>query len=389
MRRALLAPALLLALGTPVHSVKMEQIKSKKSDLQEIEREISQKKSEKVAAARKQKELAAEVDRISRELAQSRRALEDVELRVREAERKRKSTEERLWASRLEIGQWNEVLSRELRGFYERRAVMQAAAEVELAYRRAMLRDKADGVSFARKHHEQVEGIRDELLELEVELQKLRLNKEREEKRVQAARGQMRQLYETAQGRQAILAKEIRDLQSSAQQLGRLIQDLVRRRAEEEKARAAAAAKAGGTAAPAPKAKQVVSNRQRGRLPWPVEGRVVERFGRARHPELDTFVFSNGIRLQPAASAPVRAVEKGEVLYTGEFMSYGLMVLVQHPGNLHSVYANLGQMHVTRGQKVSVGEAVGAPGQDDAGRPAVYFELRVGGVAVDPLVWLQ
>jgi murein hydrolase activator len=116
---------------------------------------------------------------------------------------------------------------------------------------------------------------------------------------------------------------------------------------------------------------------------------VVERFGRSKHPELDTFVFSNGVRLQPAAAAPVRSVEKGEVLYAGQFMSYGLMALVQHPGNLHSVYAHLGQIHVARGQKISVGEAVGSPGQDDAGRPSVYFELRVGGVAVDPLVWLQ
>ncbi len=361
-----------------------QELRSTQKDLEKIQRELSRKTSERAEAARKEKELAEEVRRISRELNASRRSLKEIESRLEETESRRKATEERLWVSRLEMGQWGDLLARELRLYYERKAALGAAAAVELAYRRAAMEERVNGLSFARQHHAQVEGLRDELIGLEVELQKLRLRREKEEKRVASAQEQMRSLHKTVQGRRAVLENEIRDLRSSARALERLVQKLIREEMERVKAAEAAAAKA-----KKPRPAAAPSAARKGRLPWPVEGKVVERYGRSRHPELDTYVFSNGVKLQPAERAAVRSVDKGEVLYAGEFMSYGLMALVSHPNNLHSIYAHLGQIKVARGQKVSVGEVVGSSGQDGAGRPLVYFELRVGGVAVDPLLWLK
>jgi septal ring factor EnvC (AmiA/AmiB activator) len=377
---AFLASAALLA-ASQAWPVKVdEQLRSRKSDLERIEERLTRKKNEKEEAARREKELAREVSELSRELRSSRKAVREVQDRVRDTERRRRAAEERLWSSRLGMEQWNNLLARELRGYYERKITEQAAAFVELAYRRAALRDKADGLSFARQHHAQLQEGRDELLALEVELQKLRLNKEREERRAEAAGRRLKELHKTVQGRRAVLEQEIRDLRASAGALGEMISKLARQRERE-------LAEAGRKAVKAP---THIANRRRGKLPWPVQGRVVERYGRSRHPELDTYVFSNGVKLQPgSAGDAIRAVDKGEVLYAGEFMSYGRMALVQHPDNLHGVYAHLGRLDVARGQKVSVGESIGLPGQDDAGKPLVYFELRVGGVAVDPLLWLQ
>jgi len=358
------------------------QIRSKQKDLRKIQGELEKKADERSVAARKEKELAAEVEKISRELKASRAALKESQSQVRQTENKRKSVEERLWASRLEIGQWADILSRELRTFYMRRLALGAAAQVETAYRRAALKEKTQSLSFAQQHHAQVEGLREELVGLEIELQKLRLNREREEKRAETAGKQMQSLYKTVAGRRAILEQEIRELQSSAEEMEKLLQTLLRRQQEE-------LAKAAAQKPPAKKGAFAAVARKPGKLPWPVDGTVIERYGRSKHPELDTYVFSNGIKLRPTASAAIRTVEKGEVLYAGEFMSYGLMALVQHPDRLFSIYGHLGQLNVARGQKVSVGESIGVPGQDDQGRPVVYFELRVGGVAVDPLLWLK
>jgi murein hydrolase activator len=367
-----LAVSLLIA-AQPLFSKLDGTIKSKRQDLDSIRKELSKKKQEKTETAKKAEELAQEVERVSREISESRRALKDVQGRIGETESRRRAAEERLWVSRAGMGQWVDVLSRELSRLYERRLVEGSSAFVELAYREAAVRDKVNGLAFAQQHHAQVEKLRDELVQLEVDLQKLRLRREKEELRGEALQKRLRALHKTVEGRRALLEKDIRELQSSARNLEKMIQSLVRQQAQSRKA-------AGG---------KPLAHRKKGRLPWPVEGKVIERYGRSKHPELETFVFSNGVKLRPAAADFVRSIDKGEVMYAGEFMSYGLMALIQHPDNLHSVYGHLGRLNVSRGQTVSVGEIIGTPGQDAARQPVVYFELRVGGMAVDPLSWLQ
>jgi len=367
------------SMAAPLYPEKWDgQLRSKQGDLERVQNELNRKKSQREEAARRANQLGAQVEKISRELQESRRSLKELNRQVSDTEKKRKATEERLWASRLEIGQWEDVLGRELALYYQHKTVSGVTDFLALAYRRAALEDKVGGLDFAHQHHASVEGVRDELVNVEVDLQKLRLKKEKEEKRVQVAQREMRSLYNTAQGRRAVLERDIRELQATTRKLQRMITNLIRKQ-EDERLRGRLSSQEQFLAA----------SKYRGNLPWPVQGAVIERYGRTKHPELDTYVFSNGVTLRPAGGAAVRAVEKGEVVYAGEFMSYGLMALVQHPDNLYSVYGRLGRLDVAQGKKISVGEVLGNSGADDAGRAQVYFELRVGGTAVDPLQWLK
>jgi murein hydrolase activator len=353
------------------------KIRSQKQDLEKLRRELSRKESEKERAAKAARELAREVERISRELESSRRSLKRVEAELNDVESRRKSMEDRLWASRAGLGRWEDGLARELRIFYKRRMAAGASAFTELARRRALLQDQAHRLDFARRHHASVEEVHGELAAAEAELEDLRFERKREQSRVAAAQTDMRSLHKTAQGRQAVLERELQDLRASARRMEELVQSLIRKR-EAERAKAETVLRAPSAA-----------GKWRGRLPWPAEGQVVERYGRSKHPALDTYVFSNGVKLKPAAGAAVRAVEAGEVVYAETFMSYGLTAIVQHRDDMHTIYAHLGRLDVKRGQKVSVGQALGAAGQDDAGRPVIYFELRVDGSHVDPLAWLK
>jgi septal ring factor EnvC (AmiA/AmiB activator) len=56
---------------------------------------------------------------------------------------------------------------------------------------------------------------------------------------------------------------------------------------------------------------------------------------------------------------------------------------------LHTIYAHLGGLRVTRGQAILAGETVGDSGRDEQDRPLVYFELRVDGEPVNPERWMQ
>jgi murein hydrolase activator len=126
----------------------------------------------------------------------------------------------------------------------------------------------------------------------------------------------------------------------------------------------------------------------RGSLPWPVEGGVRAPFGRRKHPRFDTYTVHNGIEIEAAPDAPVRAVHGGRVVFAERFRGYGLMVVVDHGGKHHSLYAQLADVQVAPGQQVEAGTLLGSADPAGPDGLGVYFEMRYQGRPEDPEGWL-
>ena len=126
----------------------------------------------------------------------------------------------------------------------------------------------------------------------------------------------------------------------------------------------------------------------RGALPWPVEGRVVQGFGRQRLAKYNTYTVCNGLRFDAPGSSEVTAVFPGVVAYARHFKGYGNMVVVDHGNDVYSLVAGLATIHVRVNQRVTMGMRLGlaSPPQDDGN---VYLEFRVGEKPQDPRRWLQ
>jgi septal ring factor EnvC (AmiA/AmiB activator) len=127
----------------------------------------------------------------------------------------------------------------------------------------------------------------------------------------------------------------------------------------------------------------------KGSLPWPVKGPVRSGFGRRKHERFNTYTVHNGIEIASPPDVQVRAVHEGTVVFAERFRGYGLMVVVDHGGKHHSLYAHLADLSVEEGQKLDGGHVVGLSGQGGLESPGVYFEMRHGGRPEDPLDWLQ
>ena len=127
----------------------------------------------------------------------------------------------------------------------------------------------------------------------------------------------------------------------------------------------------------------------RGSLPWPVEGRVLAGFGRRKHPRFDTYTIHNGLEIEAAPGTPVCAVHEGTVAYADRFRGYGLLVVIDHGGKHHSLYAQLGEAAVVQGQTVAAGDVIGTTGDGGGEGPGLYFEMRYQGRAEDPADWLK
>jgi murein hydrolase activator len=126
-----------------------------------------------------------------------------------------------------------------------------------------------------------------------------------------------------------------------------------------------------------------------GSMDWPVQGPILYSFGRVVNPN-NTTVRWNGIGIKAASGAEVHAVAAGKVLVADQFGTYGLTVIVQHPGGDYSVYGSLSKITTEKGAVVTKGQVIGYVGSSDPDLPAhLHFELRPQGHAVDPMDFLR
>jgi septal ring factor EnvC (AmiA/AmiB activator) len=126
-----------------------------------------------------------------------------------------------------------------------------------------------------------------------------------------------------------------------------------------------------------------------GALPWPARGTISQRFGRQPSSRFGTTIVRNGMELAVAEGQPVQSVHEGQVAFAGPFTGYGNLVIVDHGDRAYSLYGHLESADVTTGQRVAVQAPLGRTGRNPSGTPALYFELRIDGAAVDPLQWLK
>lgn len=130
--------------------------------------------------------------------------------------------------------------------------------------------------------------------------------------------------------------------------------------------------------------------RQRGFLDWPTKGKILSRFGRQKHPDFDTTVYRKGIEIQASEGRPIRSVFGGTVVYADWFRGYGLLVILDHGENYYSLYAHAAELLVTPGDKVTRRQIIGKIGDTGLTKKAnLYFEIRNGSKAVNPLKWLK
>ena len=118
-------------------------------------------------------------------------------------------------------------------------------------------------------------------------------------------------------------------------------------------------------------------------LIWPCDGVVVSGFG------MRWGRMHEGIDIGCAFGTPNRAAASGTVIYAGWLGGYGNLVVVDHGNGLSTAYAHASSILVSVGQSVSQGQTVSLVGSTgNSTGPHLHFEVRVNGVAVDPLAYL-
>ena len=127
----------------------------------------------------------------------------------------------------------------------------------------------------------------------------------------------------------------------------------------------------------------------KGRLMWPVSGKIVSGYGKHTHPKYGTVTMNNGVDISASSGAPIVAVAAGTCEFVDWIDSFGKCVILNHGGGYYTLYAHVADTNVSQGQKVGKGQVIASVG--DTGSLDGYvchFEIRKGRGALDPADWL-
>ena len=127
--------------------------------------------------------------------------------------------------------------------------------------------------------------------------------------------------------------------------------------------------------------------KQRGKLAWPVKGRLQNRFGQTRQPQ-STQLKWEGVTIRSERGKQIHAVYAGKVFFSDWFKGYGWLMIIDHGDGYMSLYAHAEGLYREVGEMVERNEVIAMVGDSGGSRKAkTYFEIRQKGQPLDPEKW--
>jgi septal ring factor EnvC (AmiA/AmiB activator) len=346
------------------------------------------------------KEIQGRIERLSKQLKNSREAEGEVEQELNNLEKELHrlqqnsrrlqhrltdikkdiaEKEKRADAVKIQISEREKQVRRRLRALYRRgemrlfKVLFEQSSPSQIAenflYLTRLVRQDRLLIGQFRDDWRVLKGTLDELEHLRSEREKRleileasqkTLDKGRQTR--QAALGDLRENRKTIKG-------EIARLQEKAKRLRQLLKTLESEKPREYSGEPGAFGKKKGT------------------LPWPGSGELVVRFGSNFHEELGTRYESQGIELAGPAGSPISAVAAGKVVFAKPFRGFGNLLILDHGDGYYTLYAQARELLKKPGETVAAGDRVGVSGF--GGNKTIYFEIRQRGTPLDPLRWLR
>lgn len=391
--RNIICAALLLMPGIPGHSQDIQRQKEKK---ERLEQEIAILDAQIAANASKSSSMLSDLELIRKNVA-NRKAL------VAESDRQIRDYSDRIYRQQLNINRMQARVdtltghySRLVRSAYKNRDTrvwymyMLASNDLTQAYRRfgyfknlssemknearklrslkAELEQEKEKLSGLKK---EAEGVRAERVR---ELDKLRKDEARADEVVKQLKKD-RKKYENQ------LTAKKKEVNALNREIQRLIAEAVKGKNKKPDT-------GQDNSADITLSAEFVKNK--GKLPWPVRGPVVARFGKHFHPVFKNLELpaNNGIDIAVSPGTGINSVFNGTVKQVFVMPGYNKCVLVQHGKNYFTFYCKLSRVDVKEGDKIVTGQTLGVV-DTILGQTQVHFELWKDTAPQNPELWLR
>jgi len=130
--------------------------------------------------------------------------------------------------------------------------------------------------------------------------------------------------------------------------------------------------------------------KMKGKLPWPVQGKIISRFGNQKNRKLNTITENVGIEIQAAVGTPVITVLDGVISTITYIRGHGNIIIVDHGGGFSTVYAQIENIQVNENEYIQAGDRlakVASNGKSNNGK--LHFEVWGNQQKLNPEHWLS
>ncbi len=360
----------------------------RKEELAKLKSQAQQKEAELKKYREQEKKISKEITDLQNKKAQADRLKNKVELDLSVVEQNLVSIEDKRTALERSMPMWQGLAWQEVRTHYMQPncpvCAQENQLETDLFLDRMLTHKTRFSIALQNENNEARERFA-VFTEKNKNLRAQNSKLKQEQAVISQSFQKKQQDLDVTKRKVDAVRKEINELHKSASELNNLLASFERKRKEESK-------------------KTAVANRNKSNntpkinvpphsLPWPVKGTVISQFGKEYRADLNTWIFRDGIKIAAVGGAPVRASAEGSVIYAGPFRSYGNVVIMDHGKGFFTIYGFLKEINASVGDKIESQGLVGTVSKDTqsssgTGKNAVYFEIRQGTTAVDPLDWL-
>ena len=362
----IIASSLSLAWGEEVRELE-KTIDQKKGDLTEVQKELKDKKQKVKKKWWEEKKITDALDEIGRRLNQKSGELRKLDAEMEVLEKKVAHQEGEIGKLGETVAVLNDQFESRVRAMYKlhRVGIIQvlfSAGDYSDALRRykafQLVSEKDLQLLQAyQRGIEEREEKRKDLIEEKRALAQKRREVEDKKREIEGAKHNKAALLAAVKKERLAYEKAVSELQEREKALNSLIQKLTVK---------AAKLKGAGFKA------------LRGKLPLPVQGTIFSPKGREK-----------GIGIRAPEGAKIQAICNGKVAYAAWFKGYGNLMIIDHGGGYHTVFAHAARFLKQVGEAVKTGDVVALVGSTGSMEGSMlYFEIRHHGTAVNPSTWL-
>jgi septal ring factor EnvC (AmiA/AmiB activator) len=372
------AAAYVLLLWSAAFQASAAGIDAKEAELRQVRTRIEAIRKQIHADAERRDALTGQLKQADLEIQSARERLAEVRTRRIESEQKLAGLRNEQAQTQREVEDERDELASEIKVAYMNGRQEQlklllnqrdpAALGRMMAYYGYFGRARAERITSITEHLAHLDLLGESITTETARLRELEADNARDVKALAGARERRAQTLAEVQTKLRTRNDQLAKLQSDAQALEKLVEQLRRAIAE------------------FPELAEQPFQRVKGKLPWPVKGSLLAKYGQLR---AGGPLKWQGLVIAADRGTQVRAPFYGRVVYADWLPGLGLLIVLDHGGGYMTLYGHNEQVYRRVGDRVAPGDVLAAVGEAAGlGRPGLYLEIRKGKQTLDPQEWL-